>query len=111
MNPLHPPALSGERVHRIHWLLGTDRLLAVCHCGAEREFEDPVPLWDWLLGHPDDHRADATDTPGGDPAALRPRPGPEPGRSAAPEHRPSLPRPTASRRTALEPTTSLQGAP
>ncbi|MFJ8669765.1 hypothetical protein [Streptomyces sp. NPDC093600] len=56
MTPLHPPTHSGENVHRIHWLLGTDRLPAVCHCGARREFEDPVELWDWLLGHPEDHR-------------------------------------------------------
>ncbi|MGW5867176.1 hypothetical protein ACWFRJ_34040 [Streptomyces sp. NPDC055239] len=56
MTPPHPPALSGEEVHRIHWVLGNDRLLAVCHCGAQREFEDPVALWAWLLGHPEDHR-------------------------------------------------------
>ncbi|WP_371750508.1 hypothetical protein OG302_43070 [Streptomyces sp. NBC_01283] len=55
MTQLHPPALASENVYRIHWKLGTDRLLAVCHCGAQREFEDPVGLWDWLLGHPEDH--------------------------------------------------------
>lgn len=54
-----PPVLTGERVHRIHWVLGTDRLRAVCHCGAERLFDDPVELWEWLLGHPDDHRPTA----------------------------------------------------
>jgi hypothetical protein len=58
MNPLHPAVLTGDSVFRIHWVLGTDRLLAVCHCGAEQEFDDPVPLWDWLLGHPDGHRTD-----------------------------------------------------
>lgn len=47
--------MSGDRVYRIHWVLGTDRLRAVCHCTAEREFEDPVELWDWLLSHPDGH--------------------------------------------------------
>ncbi|MER5750369.1 hypothetical protein [Streptomyces sp. NPDC002088] len=47
--------LTGDTVYRIHWVLGTDRLLAVCHCGAEQEFEDPVLLWNWLLGHPDGH--------------------------------------------------------
>ncbi|WP_220498563.1 hypothetical protein [Microbispora sp. H10949] len=36
---------------------GTDRLQATCFCGAEREFDDPVVLWDWLLGHPEGHRA------------------------------------------------------
>jgi hypothetical protein len=48
-------ALTGDRVFRIHWVLGTDRLRAVCHCSAEREFEDPVELWEWLLGHPAGH--------------------------------------------------------
>jgi hypothetical protein len=54
--PQAPPVLGGERVYRIHWVLGTDRLRAVCHCGAERVFDDPVELWDWLLAHPDGHR-------------------------------------------------------
>jgi hypothetical protein len=49
------PMLTGDRVYRIHWVLGTDRLRAVCHCGAEREFEDPVELWEWLLAHPEGH--------------------------------------------------------
>jgi len=44
--PANRPMLSGERVHRIHWVLGTDRLRAVCHCTAERE---------WLLAHPVGH--------------------------------------------------------
>jgi hypothetical protein len=48
-------ALTGDRVFRVHWVLGTDRLRAVCHCSAEREFEDPVELWAWLLDHPDGH--------------------------------------------------------
>ena len=50
------PMLRGDTVHRIHWVLGTDRLRAVCHCGASREFDEPVALWDWLLAHPDGHR-------------------------------------------------------
>lgn len=49
------PMLTGDRVFRIHWVLGTDRLRAVCHCTAEREFDDPVELWEWLLAHPDGH--------------------------------------------------------
>jgi hypothetical protein len=49
--------LTGDRVYRIHWVLGTDRLCAVCHCGAEREFDDPVELWEWLLAHPEGHEA------------------------------------------------------
>ncbi|MGW3508393.1 hypothetical protein [Streptomyces sp. NPDC000994] len=63
MSPLHPPALTGGDVYRIHWILGTDRLLAVCHCGAEREFEEPVELWDWLLAHPEGHRPPAVAAP------------------------------------------------
>lgn len=55
--PANRPMLAGGRVHRIHWVLGTDRLRAVCHCSAEREFDDPVELWDWLLGHPVGHDA------------------------------------------------------
>jgi hypothetical protein len=47
--------LSGEWVYRVYWRLGTDRLVGVCHCGAEHEAEDPVALWDWLLAHPDGH--------------------------------------------------------
>ncbi len=50
------PMLPGERVNRVYWLPGTDLLLAVCHCTAERDFDDPVRLWDWLLAHPLDHR-------------------------------------------------------
>ena len=41
--------------YRIEWTPGTDVLLAVCFCGCTREFEDPVALWDWLLGHPEGH--------------------------------------------------------
>ncbi|MFC3890588.1 hypothetical protein ACFOWZ_03825 [Lentzea rhizosphaerae] len=47
--------LTGNRVVRVHWVLGTDRLRAVCHCDAEREFEDPVELWEWILDHPIGH--------------------------------------------------------
>jgi hypothetical protein len=50
-------AASGDRVVRIHWVPGTDRLLAVCHCSAQREFDDPIELWDWLLAHPDGHQS------------------------------------------------------
>lgn len=53
--PRLAPVLDGPRVQRIHWVLGTDLLQAVCHCGAERTFDDPVELWDWLLAHPDGH--------------------------------------------------------
>jgi hypothetical protein len=72
VNPLHPPALTGGDVYRIHWVLGTDRLLAVCHCGAEREFEDPVEVWDWLLAHPDGHRTPAGSVSSRQGARTRP---------------------------------------
>jgi hypothetical protein len=47
--------VTGDRVFRVHWQLGNDLLVGVCHCGAEREFADPLSLWDWLLAHPDGH--------------------------------------------------------
>lgn len=47
--------LTGDRVYRVHWRLGTDRLVGVCHCGAEHESEDPIELWEWLLAHPEGH--------------------------------------------------------
>ncbi|MFC5952101.1 hypothetical protein ACFQH9_27935 [Pseudonocardia lutea] len=71
--PETPPVLSGDRVYRIHWVLGTDRLRAVCHCGSERIFDDPVELWEWLLAHPEGH----------DPVAV-PEPSPEPAPSREP---------------------------
>jgi ferredoxin-NADP reductase len=51
--------LPGNTVHRIHWKLGTDVLIGVCHCGAEHESEDPIELWEWLLGHPVGHTSAA----------------------------------------------------
>jgi hypothetical protein len=52
---LPPPreVLSGEKVLRVNWLPGSDRLRGRCHCGAETEVEDPVEMWEWLLAHPD----------------------------------------------------------
>jgi hypothetical protein len=50
--------LTGDRVYRVHWRLGTDLLVGVCHCGAEHESEDPIELWEWLLAHPDGHSAE-----------------------------------------------------
>ena len=61
--PQAPPVLRGERVHRIHWVLGTDRLRAVCHCGSERIFDGPVELWEWLLSHPIDHHGAGEPSP------------------------------------------------
>jgi hypothetical protein len=42
-------------VYRIHWTPGTDRLLAVCHCGSWHEADDPIAAWEWLLAHPEGH--------------------------------------------------------
>lgn len=47
--------LGGAGVVRVHWVLGTDLLRAVCHCRAERLFDDPVELWAWVVAHPDGH--------------------------------------------------------
>ncbi len=70
--PAAPPVLTGRRVYRIHWVLGTDRLRAVCHCTAEREFEDPVSMWEWLLAHPAGHEPARSAPPTG-PAGASPR--------------------------------------
>jgi hypothetical protein len=39
-------------VLRVDWRPGTDVLLGTCHCGQTGEAEDPVQIWEWLLGHP-----------------------------------------------------------
>ena len=44
-----------ERLYRVRWMPGTDTLFGICHCGAERTAQEPVQLWDWLLGHPAGH--------------------------------------------------------
>lgn len=69
MNPPYPPAPVGDEIFSIHWVLGTDQLLGICHCGAERAFDDPIDLWDWLLGHPEGHRppAEVARNPAGAP--------------------------------------------
>ncbi|MGY1708723.1 hypothetical protein ACI8AC_04355 [Geodermatophilus sp. SYSU D00758] len=61
---LPPPrhVLGGERVLRVNWLPGSDRLRGRCHCGAEAEGEDPTAMWEWLLAHPD-HPAGGPDVP------------------------------------------------
>ncbi|MEW9528701.1 hypothetical protein [Microbispora sp. NPDC049125] len=63
-------APAARRVHRIHWVPGTDRLHAVCFCGADKEFTDPVVLWDWLLGHPEGHRSRPVPDPPAPAAVL-----------------------------------------
>ena len=52
--------MTGDRVLRVEWLPGSDRLLGRCHCGAEATADDPAGMWGWLLAHPDH--------PGGGPA-------------------------------------------
>ncbi len=48
--------LQGATVtYRVDWVLGTDLLHGRCQCGAERESEDPIELWQWLTGHPVGH--------------------------------------------------------
>jgi hypothetical protein len=57
MSDRESPMLHGEHVYRIYWQLGTDIQRAVCHCSAERSFEDPAEAWEWLLAHPTGHDA------------------------------------------------------
>jgi hypothetical protein len=45
--------LEGDRVTRVAWLPGSDRLLGECSCGARAEGGDPIGMWQWLLAHPD----------------------------------------------------------
>jgi hypothetical protein len=61
-------------VYRVHWTPGSDRLLAVCHCDAWRELDDPIAAWEWLLAHPEGHTGGGRDparpgAPGGARAA------------------------------------------
>ncbi|MER7837793.1 hypothetical protein ABTY98_18285 [Streptomyces sp. NPDC096040] len=46
---------TGE-IYRIDWLPGTDVLHGTCHCGAEHTAQDPVEMWEWMLGHPEGHQ-------------------------------------------------------
>jgi hypothetical protein len=62
--------LQGDTVYRIHWKLGTDLLIGVCHCGAEHESEDPVELWEWLLAHPEGHTVPAAEPARREPVAA-----------------------------------------
>jgi len=62
--------LRGDTVYRIHWELGTDVLIGVCHCGAEHESEDPVELWEWLLAHPEGHTTPAVEPVRREPVAA-----------------------------------------
>jgi hypothetical protein len=55
LQAVHPEVPVGEHSYRITWIPGQDRMLGICHCGAEQISEDPIELWLWLLGHPDGH--------------------------------------------------------
>ena len=57
---------TGE-IYRIDWLPGTDVLHGTCHCGAEHSAQDPVEMWEWMLGHPEGHRPPS---PAGHPAST-----------------------------------------
>ncbi len=52
--------LDGERVTRVAWLPGSDRLIGQCSCGRSAEAGDPIGMWQWLLAHPD-HPAAVTE--------------------------------------------------
>jgi hypothetical protein len=54
------PPPQGQNTFSITWVPGTDVMLGVCHCGAEHVAEDPVELWEWLLGHPAGHDVKAS---------------------------------------------------
>ncbi len=51
--PAPRQVLGGDRVLRVNWLPGSDRLRGLCFCGAEAEASDPNEMWAWLLAHPD----------------------------------------------------------
>lgn len=46
----HAP--DGDNAYRITWIAGQDRMVAICHCGAQLIGDDPAELWLWLLEHP-----------------------------------------------------------
>lgn len=52
--------LDGDRVTRVAWLPGSDRLRGECSCGRSAEAGDPIGMWQWLLAHPD-HPAQVTE--------------------------------------------------
>lgn len=44
-------------IFTVEWLPGTDELRGICYCDAELQAEDPIDLWEWLIGHPEGHQA------------------------------------------------------
>ncbi|WP_448612804.1 hypothetical protein [Modestobacter sp. URMC 112] len=70
--PAPRQVLGGERVLRVNWLPGSDRLRGLCHCGAEAEASDPVEMWEWLLAHPDHPAGGPIAPPAGGPLPAPP---------------------------------------
>ncbi|MER5900712.1 hypothetical protein ABT150_11510 [Streptomyces mirabilis] len=50
-----PPRFATREIYRIDWIPGTDVLHGTCHCGAEHSAQDPIEMWEWMLGHPEGH--------------------------------------------------------
>ncbi|PBC94591.1 hypothetical protein BX281_2510 [Streptomyces sp. Ag82_O1-15] len=50
-----PPRFATREIYRIDWIPGTDVLHGTCHCGAEHSAQDPIEMWEWMLGHPKGH--------------------------------------------------------
>jgi hypothetical protein len=48
-------AAGPREIYRIDWLPGTDILHGTCHCFAEHTAQDPIEMWEWMLGHPEGH--------------------------------------------------------
>jgi hypothetical protein len=59
-----PPRLATREIYRVDWIPGTDVLHGTCHCGAEHSAQDPVAMWEWMLGHPEGHRPQGHQPPG-----------------------------------------------
>jgi hypothetical protein len=55
--------VGGGRLYRVRWTPGSDDLLGICHCGAEKILADPAAVWDWLLAHPQGHDGASSDPP------------------------------------------------
>jgi hypothetical protein len=59
-----PPRLAAREIYRVDWIPGSDVLHGTCHCGAEHSAQDPVAMWEWMLGHPEGHRPQGHQPPG-----------------------------------------------
>ncbi|MCU1605434.1 MAG: hypothetical protein JWP46_1899 [Modestobacter sp.] len=70
--PAPRQVLEGERVLRVNWLPGSDRLRGLCFCGAEAEASDPVEMWEWLLAHPDHPAGGPVEPPASGPLPAPP---------------------------------------